>query len=148
MGARVTGADRLLADLAKVEDLAGDLRPVWPQLAKMWAAREAAVFAGARWAPFAARTLVRHSKPGKGPMVDKGALVDAMTGTKPRYEDEQMLVLGPPKSADGEGGTNSIGARHVRGTNYMPARKLVPNITAAERRRMITAIRKHLTEGL
>lgn len=148
MGAQVRGADRLLADLAKLEELAGDLRPVWPQLAKMWAAREAAVFAGAQWAPFAAATLVRHAKSGKGPMVDTGSLVDAMTDSRPRYASEDMLVLGPPKSADGEGGTNSVGARHTRGTTFMPARKLVPNVTAAERRRMITAIRKHLTEGL
>ena len=148
MGAAVRGADRLLADLAKLEELAGDLRPVWPQLAKMWAAREAAVFAGARWAPFAARSLVRHSKPGKGPMVDSGSLVEALTDDRPRYSSEDMLVLGPPKSADGEGGTNSVGARHARGTTYMPRRKLVPNITAAERRRMVNAIREHLTKAL
>lgn len=143
---QVAGVDRLLADLAKLEALAGDLRPVWPELARMWAAREARIFAGGGgWAPFAAATLIRHRESGKPPMVNTGALVAAMTDPAPRYEDDDMAVLGPPKSAKA---ATTIGARHQRGTVYMPARKLAPRLTAAERRRMLDEMREHIAKGL
>lgn len=146
MPIRVTGADRLLADLSKLEGLAGNLRPAWPRLVQMWADRERAVFAGGgKWAPFAARTLINHERTGKPPMVNTGSLVAALTTDAARFADDHMLVLGPPKSAKAE---STVGARHVRGTTYMPARKVVPNLTAAERRRMVAEIRRHLEKGL
>lgn len=142
----VAGVDRLLADLSRIEQLSADLRPAWPELAKMWAEREARVFAGgAGWAPFSSRTLVDHAKTHKPPMVKTGALVGAMTTPEPRFSDPDMTVLGPPKSAKE---ASAVGSRHVRGTAFMPARKLVPRLTAAERRRMVDAIAKHVTKGL
>lgn len=144
--AGVTGADRLLADLSKLEGVAGNLRPVWPKLTAMWAARERRVFAGgAKWAPFSAATLVRHERTGKPPMVASGSLVAALTRDEPRFASDQMLVLGPPKS---ERKASATGTRHARGTVFMPARRVVPNLLASERRRMVEAIRDHLRKGL
>lgn len=146
MAGTVAGVDRLLADLGKLEDLVGDLRPVWPLLARMWADRERDVFAGgANWAPFAARTLIDHQRTGKPPMVSTRSLIAAMTSPTPRFADEDMAVFGPPKAAKD---ATKVGARHVRGTAYMPARRLVPQLTAAERRWMVEQIRRHIAKGL
>lgn len=146
MPATVAGVDRLLADLAKLEEAAGDLRPVWPVLGRMWAEREQRVFAGANsWAPFAAKTLIEHRHTGKPPMVATGSLVDAMTNPEPRYADASMVVYGPPKA---DKTPVTVGSRHTRGTAYMPARKIAPRLLAAERREMVEKVRAHLTKGL
>lgn len=142
---QVKGLDKVLADLERLGTQAADLRKAWPIIGRLWAEREQRWFqsgGNGTWPALKARTLVR--KKGSAPLVASGSLLADLTETKPRYADDHQAAYGPPKGA----ASLVRGHWHTVGSAYMPARRPVPKITAAERKAMVTAIRKAIMQGV
>ena len=147
MSVEVRGLAEVTDALGDLAERAGDLRPVWPRIGRLWSAREAQVFSSAglgRWAPLAAATLVRKPS-GAPPLVRTGSLLAALTRVEPRFGDQGMAAFGPPKDQPED---TAIGSRLARGTSRMPARSPVPRLRAGERRAMFGLVRDHVGEGL
>lgn len=145
MPVTIKGLDEVLADLERLGHQASDLRAAWPVIGQLYAERERAIFAsrsGGKWPVLSSRTILR--KGNATPLVAKGSLVGALSSATPRYADGRMAAYGAPKGSP----VLSYAGWHVKGTARMPARPPVPKLTASERKKMVTALRKALMAGV
>ena len=142
-GRLLEGLPEVTRRLDEVAAAAGDLSPVWGELARLWAARMDTVFDSnglGRWQPRAAATI-RNSQ---SPLVDQGIMREGLTSLKPRYDDKQMVAFGPKKY---DRRVMSPAVLHSVGTQRMPKRVVVPPLRAAEKRAWIGLIERHMIKA-
>lgn len=139
---------RSIDDVAKrldtIEHAADDLRPVWPQIGRLWADREQTVFASGglgRWAPMAAVTLRTH----QSPLVDTGVMRQGLTASQPIWDAKKGAAYGAERS---DRRVYNIAVFHTYGTRRMPKRLPVPPLRAAERRAWVDVVADHMRKAL
>ena len=138
------GFDDVEARLDKVADAADDLRPVWPEIGRLWADRQDTVFASnglGRWAPFAAATLRTH----QSPLVDTGVMREGLTMSKPIWDAKKGAAYGAPRY---DRRVYNIAVFHAYGTSRMPKRPPVPPLHGAERKAWVALVAKHLHKAV
>lgn len=140
----LVGMSDVLDKLTELAEIAGDLTPAWDELGRLWESRQKDVFASDgfnSWSGFTAEIVDRGH-----PLVDEGVMREGMVDATPRYSDEHMVVFGPPKGnprVSAVATLNTVGHAD-RGGTRVPARPVVPPLRAAERRRWLEVIDRHL----
>jgi hypothetical protein len=133
----------LIATVEQVADYAQDLRPVWPEIGRMWAERERHVFAtnGLRkWAPLKAVTVLDKRAEGApgDTLVRTDTLREELTSAVPRAEGPRFAVFGPSRGAP-----ISYARWHMHGAG-VPQRNPVPRFQYGEKGEMILALRRFM----
>jgi hypothetical protein len=143
-GRLLSGLPEVARRLDEVAAAAGDLSPVWGELARLWTSRMDTVFDSnglGRWAP---RSLAAIES-SQSPLVDQGVMRAGLTSRTPRYDDKQMLAFGPKKY---DRRVMSPAVLHTVGTERMPKRVVVPPLRAAEKRAWIGLIERHMIKAV
>ncbi|MEZ5119664.1 MAG: hypothetical protein R2686_07150 [Candidatus Nanopelagicales bacterium] len=138
------GLDEVEARLDKVSRAADNLRPVWPEVGRLWADRENTVFASnglGRWAPEAIVTM----RTNQSPLVDTGVMRDGLTRAAAIWEKDHGAAWGASRH---DRRVFNIAVFHTYGTSRMPKRIPVPPLRAAERRAWVGLIRKHMHKAI
>jgi hypothetical protein len=138
--------DDLIATVERVADYAQDLRPVWPEIGRLWAERQANVFATGglgKWAPLRAETILDKRRMGQpaATLVATDTLRGELTSATPRSEGPRFVVFGPSRGAP-----ISYARWHMHG-NGVPQRNPVPRFQPGEKEAMILALRRFMFEG-
>ena len=137
------GLEQVEARLDRLGHAADDLRPVWPEIGRLWASRQDTVFSSnglGRWAPRSVAAI----RQGQSPLVDTGVMRAGMDASKPIWSREKGAAWGADKS---DRRVFNIAVFHTYGTKSMPARLPVPPLRAAERRAWIGLVGKHLRKA-
>lgn len=143
----LVGMGDVLDRLTDLAEIAGDLRPAWDELGRMWEKRMDDVFSShgfGSWVGFAPSTIREH----ESPLVDEGIMEAGMTSATPRYNDEHMVAFGPPKGnprVQAVATLNTVG--HRRGNSQVPPRRVVPPLRSSERRVWLGVIEGHIREA-
>ena len=138
------GLDEVEDRLDRLGDAADDLRPVWPQIGRLWTNRQHTVFASnglGRWAPPAAVTLRTH----QSTLVDTGVMRAGLDDAAPIWSRKKGAAWGGDR---GDQRVYNIAVFHAYGTNRMPKRLPVPPLRAAERKAWIGLVGKHLKKAI
>lgn len=142
------GMGDVLDRLTDLAEIVGDLSPAWDELGRLWVRHMTDVFDsanGGQWQGFAPSTIAEH----QSPLVDEGIMREGMIDSRPRYNDEHMVVFGPPKGrprVTHVATLNTVG--HRRGSTQVPPRPVVPRLSSGERRQWLGVIEDHIRKAI
>lgn len=139
-------ADGTAATAAVLEDIearARDLSGAWPDIGKVWAARQRKIFETeslGRWKPLAVTTILRKRREGivADTLVETGTLRRELSREVPRSQGARFAVFGPS-----QGAPIDYVKHHTRGEG-VPQRNPVPRLAPAEHRTIVDLIREHM----
>ncbi len=140
----VQGLGEVIDRLDKVQEATQDIRPVWNDLAGLFAARQKSVFATngwGRWAPRAPSTL----KEGISPLQQTGIMYEGVSTRRPIWVEKTAAGFGAEivdRRVFNVAVLNTVG--HRRGSKDVPPRVVVPPLRAAEKRTWLAIIEKHV----
>lgn len=138
------GLDDVEARLDKVANAADDLRPVWPEIGRLWASRQRTVFASnglGRWAPEAVVTM----RSNQSPLVDTGVMRAGLDDAAPIWSRKKGASWGGDR---GDRRVYNIAVFHAYGTSRMPKRLPVPPLRPTERKAWVGLVSKHLRKAI
>lgn len=140
----LVGLDAVEKRLDRVAHAADDLRPVWPEIGRLWTSRQHTVFASnglGRWAPRAMVTI----RTGQSPLVDTGVMRQGLDDSRPIWSRKKGAAWGGDRS---DRRVYNIAVFHAYGTSRMPKRLPVPPLRAAERKAWVGLVGKHLRKAI
>jgi hypothetical protein len=144
----VQGMGEVVDRLDKMQEATQDIRPAWDELAPLFAARQNAVFDTynrGKWLPMAPSTLKEHVSP----LVQTGIMREGLTLRKPIWVEKTAAGFGAEmvdRRVFNPAVLNTVG--HRRGSKQVPPRVVVPPLNAAEKRRWIAIIERHILKPL
>lgn len=150
---RARARDRELAGISQVdgvleqiESVAHDMSLLWPDIGKVWAARQQKIFATeslGRWAPLKAATILRKRRLGvvADTLVETGTLRRELTREVPRSQGKRFAVFGPS-----QGAPIDYVKQHARG-NGVPQRNPAPRLAPSEHGTIVKLLRAHMGIG-
>lgn len=136
----------LEATLEDIEAAAADLTAAWVNIGKVWAEREANVFATSsfgRWAPLSRASILRKRREHLAPdlMVETGTLRRELTRELPRAQGPHFAVFGPARAA-----ALDYLKYHLKGQGT-PQRNPAPKLAPMEHDTVVQLIRAHMGLG-
>lgn len=132
--------------LEQIESVAQDMSAMWPDIGKVWSARQKRIFATdsfERWRPLAVSTILRKRRLGivQDTLVETGTLRHELTREVPRSQGKRFAVFGPS-----QGAPIDYVKYHVRG-NGVPVRNPMPRLAPSEHATIVQLIRAHMGIG-
>ena len=140
----IEGMDEIIERLSDVQQVAGDLRPVWDELGPIMARRQESVFATrgfGSWQINAQATIAEH----QSPLVDEGVMREGLTQRRPIWAVKASAAYGAEKSdrrVMNVAVLNTVGHKSSRGNPHTPPRRVVPPLRAAEKRQVLEVMER------
>lgn len=147
LAARLDGVEEVTLLLARVEDRSTDLTSAWSKVGQWYGQRSAQAFVkgAATWAPLATSYWKRKRRAGlagRGTGVRSGMLRQHATESEPDVSTPQYAIFGLTRADPVH--LVERGAYLKKGRPSMRARNVVPALTGAEKRQVLTIVRDHI----